>query len=240
MNNIVTEYEKILIGNKKQFSVKNFDYEPSVNERTALKVFQYAIEELLRWTPEEAAKLLSPAVVDKMGLTPLLTYIRFPSELTPEDAYYIVHLIYPDKVSYDFRNTVIQVYEEVLQEKRKYPKDYMYGAKGLVRSSICLQYALKKYKTFHSVKDMYKFFITRQGMEFLKKFKLIQLYKNFFPSALEFLHKSIPEALQSELYFHYYEFILRYKRAYGCLPPMNQDTCTPLIFQEPVYPEAQI
>lgn len=216
--NAIAEYERLLIGNRKQFSSKIFPFEETGNQRVALSIFKYAIEELLDWTPQEAYKLLTPKVVQRMKLDGLLSYIEFPSELTQSDTEYIVHLIYPRVIKYDFRRYVIDVYEKVLRNEIKYPKDYMYGNKGLIRASICLQYAIKVKKVFHSIEEMYQFFSSPEGIQFLKEEKLRQLYSSFYKTPLDYLHHSLPQNLKSDFYYQYYKFLYKFKSMYKRYP----------------------
>ena len=68
---VINEYEQVLIGNLPKIPPRLFQNEPSANEHLALSVFRYAIEKLLRWTPMEAYRLFSPAVIETMTLTQL-------------------------------------------------------------------------------------------------------------------------------------------------------------------------
>jgi len=85
---VINEYEQVLIGNLPKIPPRLFQNEPSANEHLALSVFRYAIEKLLRWTPMEAYRLFSPAVIETMKLTQLLNYINFPTELTKDNTEY--------------------------------------------------------------------------------------------------------------------------------------------------------
>ena len=196
MYNIIREYERVLVGMSPEISKKNFPFDDLVNEKFALSVFRYAIEELLKWSPLEAYRLFTPSIVDRMKLTPLLKYICFPSDVTRDDTEYIVHLLYPQKDTY-----------------------FMFGGKGLKRATICLQYALKEVYLFSSLKEMYQYFATPEAMEFLKENKLYQLYCSFYKSPLDFLNYSLSESMRNDFYYEYYSFLYMYKKQYNALPP---------------------
>lgn len=125
---VITEYEQVLIGNLEGLSLRYFQFKEKGNEQVALSVFRYAIEELLEWTPTDANRFFSQSVVEYMKLTPLLAYIDFPSEITEEHGQltYILYLLYPKQIHYDFREQVIEIYQDVLLGKRKYPRDQSY------------------------------------------------------------------------------------------------------------------
>ena len=221
--NIIPEYEEILCGIRSQFSFRHFCFGEAANEKIALQVMKYAIEKLLKWTPEQAFRFFTPEIVKKMKLEPLLKYIRFPCERSYEDTDYIVSLLYPKQVTYPFQKRVIQVYERVLAGEIKYPKDYMYGNKGLIRSHICLQYALKKSRLFNSKEELYHFFSTSQCSRFLKDMKLYQLYCNFYKTPVDYLHNSLSPDMRNELYYQYYLFSYLYRQKYRCEPPNLSD-----------------
>lgn len=219
MYNIIREYERVLVGMSPEISKKNFPFDDLVNEKFALSVFRYAIEELLKWSPLEAYRLFTPSIVERMKLTPLLKYICFPSDVTCDDTEYIVHLLYPQKVPYDFVRYTLNIYEQVRAGKRRYPKDFMFGGKGLKRATICLQYALKEVYLFSSLEEMYQYFATPEAMGFLKENKLYQLYCSFYKSPLDFLHYSLSESMRNDFYYEYYSFIYMYKKQYNAFPP---------------------
>lgn len=239
--NIIYDYEQVLIGNIPKIPALDFTYEDTGNERLALSVFRYAIEMLLKWNPTDAMKLFTPAIEDQMKLTPILRYIEFPSEfiypakpgekpqgmftsgrkyLLPGHTEYIVYRLYRERgIKYDFRKYVIGTYKKVLAGEMKYPKDYMYGNKGLIRARLCLQYAIQENKLFHSSDEMYRFFATGNGMEFLKQNKLTQLYRSFYTSPIDYLHYSLPAAYRSNLFYNFYRFCYAYKKKYRRFPP---------------------
>lgn len=219
MYNIIREYDKVLVGMSPEIPSRCFPFDSNVNETFALSVFRYAIESLLHWSPAEAYQLFTPEIARKMKLTPLLDYVIFPSELSHANTEYIIHLLYPRKVPYDFMKYTIEMYEKVRAGKRRYPKDFMFGGKGLKRATICLQYALKEEHIFLSVEAMYRYFSSQEAMEFLKQNKLHQLYYSFYQSPLDFLHYSLPEHIRNDFYYDRYRFIYSYRKRYGSYPP---------------------
>lgn len=192
--NILQEYDDVLIGNKKYVSKTFFQYGELGNERVALTVFRYAIEKLLRWSPEEAQKFFNYDTAKLMKLAPLYKYIRLPSDVFPEDTEYILYLLYPDKVRYDIAKYAIRIYEKVVSGEMRYPKDYMYGYIGMLRARICFQYSLKRNgKVFETDEDYYDFFSSKEGDRYIRDNCLIQLYKGFYSTPVEYAHASLPK-----------------------------------------------
>lgn len=209
--NLINNYEDVLIGKREKISDNYFIYNSAVNERTALTVFKYAIEYLLGWSPKDAEKLFTPYYVRIMHLEPLLEYIRFPSDVTNKDTEYIVHLIYPKIVPYDIKKYAIRIYENVLNKKQKYPKDYMYGYLGLIRARICLLYALRKDHLFKTTEELYQFFSKKSCIKWLKEMQLYQLYNAFFDYPIEYIHAALPDRAKNNFYFNHYLFCYLYR-----------------------------
>ena len=209
---LISEYEEVLIGNQETVPKKYFVYDGVANERLALSVFRYAIEYLMGWTPEEALNLFNVQFIKLLHLDQFVKYIRLPSDVTIEDTEYIIHLLYPKKIPYDIAKYAIRVYENVLQDKQRYPKDYMYGYIGLIRARICLRHALNQGGLYNSIEELYAFFGSRKCIKFLKDKKLYQLYTSFFDTPIEYLHASLPESKRNDFLFHNYLFLYLYNQ----------------------------
>ena len=78
---IINEYEEILIGNRKKISSNYFLFDKKGNERVALSVIRYAIENLLGWDVHNAIKLFNSNYISFMKLDQMVKYIVFPSTL---------------------------------------------------------------------------------------------------------------------------------------------------------------
>lgn len=155
---IINEYEEILIGNRKKISSNYFLFDKKGNERVALSVIRYAIENLLGWDVHNAIKLFNSNYISFMKLDQMVKYIVFPSDVTKDDTEYILYLLYPKYVDYDIKRYTLRIYEKVMNNEGRYPKDYMYGYLGMLRAKICLQYAINQNLLFKSADDLYNFF----------------------------------------------------------------------------------
>ena len=74
---IINEYEEILIGNRKKISSNYFLFDKKGNERVALSVIRYAIENLLGWDVHNAIKLFNSNYISFMKLDQMVKYIYF-------------------------------------------------------------------------------------------------------------------------------------------------------------------
>lgn len=210
--NFIEEYEEILMGERKEFS--QYFFETNVETETIiLECIRYACENLLHWTPKQACALFDASIVDLMKLTPLINYIQFPSELEKEkDFYYIMHRLYPRLVPFSVEDSVINMYKRILNGKAQFPRDYATGTEGVTKLCICLQYAIEHFHPFCSVKDMYEFFASTEGIRFLKKYQLFTIMSYLGLDALTLLHETLPDVQRSMFYYTYYNFEKNYTK----------------------------
>ena len=209
---IINEYEEILIGNRKKISSNYFLFDKKGNERVALSVIRYAIENLLGWDVQNAIKLFNSNYISFMKLDQMVKYIVFPSDVTKDDTEYILYLLYPKYVDYDIKRYTLRIYEKVMNNEGRYPKDYMYGYLGMLRAKICLQYAINQNLLFKSADDLYNFFASKECIKYLKQNKLYQLYVSFYSTPLEYMHDSMPSSVKNEFLFHNYMFLNKYQQ----------------------------
>lgn len=209
---IINEYEEILIGNRKKISSNYFLFDKKGNERVALSVIRYAIENLLGWDVHNAINLFNSNYISFMKLDQMVKYIVFPSDVTKDDTEYILYLLYPKYVDYDIKRYTLRIYEKVMNNEGRYPKDYMYGYLGMLRAKICLQYAINQNLLFKSADDLYNFFASKDCIKYLKQNKLYQLYVSFYSTPLEYMHDSMPSSVKNEFLFHNYMFLNKYQQ----------------------------
>lgn len=141
---LIDEYNNLLLGNQNQISTQVFSSNKAKGEKIALEICRYVIENILKWTPEEASKRFNREVVDRMKLHSIIKYVEFPVELDDEkDYFYIVYRLYPTQIHFDSRNVIVNVYrkilasvagpvekgdsEELIALKKVLEKDYFYA-----------------------------------------------------------------------------------------------------------------
>ena len=210
---VINDYEEVLIGNKGEISKDFFAFDRKGNQRVALSVFKYAIEKLLKWDAKRATELFNESFMHLMKLDQMANYIIYPSDVSPKDTEYILHLLYPKEVQYELKKYTIRIYKEVMAGKRRYPKDYMFGYLGLLRAKICLQYSLvQTSQLFKTTDELYKFFASPECIKYLKKNRLLQLCDSFYNSPLEYMYDSVPTDLRNEFLFHNYMFEIKFRK----------------------------
>lgn len=223
MNRIIQEYEQILIGNKTEFPADFFRYGKSGNEQVALILVQYAVEYLLQWTPEQAQQFFTPEIAKKMKLNQVLKHITLPDDIDMSDTSYIITLLYP-KLHHDRTESIQETYKQIVSgEKKRYEKNFMFGYPGLVRANLCLRYALSK-KSFNSVRSLYQFMASDEGMAFLKDYHLYPMYKYFYNSSLDYLHNSLDITQRKNFYYGFFSFWQAFKKKYNVPPTFEKIT----------------
>ncbi|MFR6386616.1 MAG: hypothetical protein ACLUN4_13435 [Lachnospiraceae bacterium] len=214
---ILTEYEQILIGNRKEFSQT---YLPRVqNSNDLRKVLRYITEGILHWTPQQTKTFLTPKVVERLHMKRLIKLIKFPPELDPEtDLFYVACFMYPGQISFNKRQRVLLVYEKVLQgELIKFPKEFFLLGYAEYNIHVCIQYALNHYTCFHSMEELYAFFADKRKFNaFARKVRLLDAVQLLYECPLDLLHESLSPDARDEFLYHYYKY--RYYLKYGGQP----------------------
>ena len=115
-----------------------------------------------------------------MKLDQMVKYIVFPSDVTKDDTEYILYLLYPKYVDYDIKRYTLRIYEKVMNNEGRYPKDYMYGYLGMLRAKICLQYAINQNLLFKSADDLYNFLCIKGLYQIFKAEQTVSIICQFF------------------------------------------------------------
>ncbi len=227
---LLFEYKKHLLGNGMKFSQEIFKKPQNIYEDhdIALKLFRFAIEIFLRWTPEMTRTLLDREVIERMKLNTIYdAYIIFPSELDKNvDYWYISHLLYPKKFPYSEREYVIKIYDQVIEDvnahrRYKFPKNFFNGVKGRDRACICLRRYIERFEVFHDVQEMYAFSASPKCVKVLNQYGLRLVWHTIFSSPVEFMHYMLPEDQRDSFLYHYYIFQYMYKKAQKTTAELN-------------------
>lgn len=204
---LILEYEDILLGKKRDFSVSYIGKENA--ESNALAVIRYAFEELLGWSPTTIRDFVSLELIKKLHLQRAVNKIEFPPELDPkEDLFYLAWLLYPHTVHHTRRDLTLHIYQRVLNgDLIKFPKNFFLTANGELNASICLQYAINQKLYITSIHELYAFFSDfEKAKEFLKEVRLITPCNDIYDAPIDMLHFCLPKIQRNDLYYYYYRF----------------------------------
>ena len=215
MNTLLVEYDDLLIGKEEDVDYSNFygGEANDTNQKIALMIIRYVIEELLQWSREDAVKKFDNYIVDTMKLTKLIKYIDYPPEVPFGNTRYILSLLYPKEVKLNQQILCEETYQDVLDGKNKqFPRDYFSGGVGFQRFCHCLKYLIERYKPFSSVEEIYTFFQSPMGSKFLNLYRLqtpIYQFNIDIFKAIRYITRNNPDG---ELYYTYYSFIKQYSQ----------------------------
>ncbi len=214
--NLIAEYEETL---KNPLADKVAPYyfrgADSHAELCTVTLIKYAIERILYFTPSEAVALITPDILNKLKLTPMINqYVRFPAGL-PEDRKitYLVYLCYPKKVSFSMKEWYKEVFENVLKapekgKKNAFPKDFFTGKEGLNASCVCLQHVITTFLDVDSIEELYHMFGNPDIINpLLKKYRLAGACKTLhYNDPIEYLHYSLVDEQKDYFLFYFYEY----------------------------------
>lgn len=215
INESLLDYEQILLGQKKTFSSnKNYEEDNTVvnttayEQKIALDIIRYSLENILDWTPEQIYTNLTPEILEKLKLKPLIKKIKFPVELDSEkDLFYIACLLYPNKYQINFKELCVYLYEKILKNKiSKLPKGFFALKDGEYRGILCLRYAVNKFLNFKNINEYYDFFASPKANNFLREKRLIAACELHFLSPLDYAHKALLPYQRNNAIYLYYKF----------------------------------
>ncbi|MDA5110548.1 hypothetical protein O3V59_19610 [Brevibacillus thermoruber] len=198
---IVERYKRILNGEQKRFSPYEFEDAQYRKQKVQL-VLRYAIEQVKKWTPEQARKELSIKDVKELKLHLVREYIDPPIEAKPEDVYYMVEFAYPYLPRMPEKQKVLWVYQEVLAGvRRHFPPLYFQSVKGEERAKICFDFMCRELIKLQDLRQLPRIFgKTEQAYSLLRKYKLKILVDTLYFSPFDMITDMYPELADPDLW----------------------------------------
>lgn len=202
---ILKQMDEIFIGNRKACSTLVMSRE--YGTRLTDTMLRYVFEDYLRMSPERVRDELTPVMVERFKLRPFIhKRIPCPAELDREtELQYIAWHLYPWTRNAEPYELIIKIYMEILQKKRKkYPKGFFDDAEGENRAKILLKTMINEYICPESIDDLYTLFANdRVVMPILNKYALKAPLMCIYHSPLDYLHESLGDQGDDELYAHH-------------------------------------
>jgi hypothetical protein len=198
---IVERYKRILNGEQKRFSPYEFEDAQYRKQKVQL-VLRYAIEQVKKWTPEQARKELSIKDVKELKLHLIREFIDPPIEAKPEDVYYMVEFAYPYLPRMSEEQKVLWVYREVLAGvRRHFPPLYFQSVKGEERAKICFDFMCRELMKLQDLRQLPRIFgKTEQAYSLLRKYKLKILVDTLYFSPFDMITDMYPELADPDLW----------------------------------------
>lgn len=204
---LIYEYERMLLGAKKELSAY-FTINDYCKEDMAIDLIRYAVKTYLGWDSEKAANCLTLEHLKLLKLDMMINFFNPPPEIVlPDDFFYVISKLYPNKVELNLRELTVNVYKKILSGKMpRFPKGFFDAGKGVLRAIYCLQYAINQNLLFTSVEEGYKYFASMNANKFLKSQKLSAPMASIFNTPIEYYHETLDSDSQSEYLLEYYKF----------------------------------
>lgn len=210
---LYSDYEKILMGEKRNYSSNLFNENANRSHENALEIMRYAFK-IMRWKPKDIGVALNKDILKMMRLDILMKHIQFSTEAEGKDDYmYLAHLLYPKEIPYNLADVTLSVYKKVLsREIAIFPKKYLQGDRAEDRIKICFRYVLREHMIFHSVQEIYDFFSSPKGMKTLSEYLLLAPCNALYDSPIDLLHDTLSDLQKNEFYYQYYKFKSVYRK----------------------------
>lgn len=182
-------------------------------EKSTLDLIQYLIEGVFHWTPLEAGDYLTEQTLDSFNITQYLKFVKFPPGIGKSKLNYILSLIYPSFYRFNKREHYINVYNDVLSKKGKFPKNFFNGYASKERAEICLQHLINSHLFISSIEELYELFGKREITAILKKYQLLTPCQSLYTSPLDYLHETLPLTQKNKFMYHYQSFMYNHRKA---------------------------
>lgn len=207
---LVYLYENVLTGNLDKIPDYLFRNERE-REENALYIIRYAFETYLRWSPQDVKNYITLEIIQRLKLDRYLKYINTPPYIqlsNKHDIFYIAAKLYPDEIKFDEKKLVLRVYKKILsRDLKRFPKDYLSGYDGYVRSQLCFRYMVTQFMSFGSIDEIYEFFGTRKCKKAMEKYHLMNVCQKLYTTPLDYMHESLSDRQKDELLYLYYLYL---------------------------------
>ncbi len=164
----VYEYERILLGRQNKFWVAfKGDVDSRSNQREFGAVWRYAIENILKWSPEKAAKYLDSEKVKQMKLDTTLYAIGYDNQKHFINGFKkAIQYAFPEKKIYDFYNETLDEYKKTAKkgewrhdkEPYRFHKKFFSDKEGFDRARIIMNWLIQTYYSDETPEQLYKNF----------------------------------------------------------------------------------
>ena len=183
------------------------------NQKTAIIIIKYAIENILYLTPDEAKKYLNNNVLKHLKLEKIIkNYIKVPKSYRKNRIEYIINLCYPEYANKNKKKNIKKLFMNVENNHDTYLPSLFSEEDGIFIANELLRLLIDKYLSAQmDIYDLYDFFSSDEGYDFIKKHKLYDAMKIFYDSPLSYFHFSLKEENQVEILYLRNHYIMQKK-----------------------------
>jgi hypothetical protein len=201
-------YPKYLFEERSSIDGSHNENANAINRDRALALFRYVFEEILNWTPEDAANNFNAKICSELDLnkplTQLAPYFNEVGCTIQSDYFYVAKLCYPDRLhSFGKVQTVLGTYKAILEKPNVHFSSVFFSEGDVeLKAAICLMYVLSHKTRFKDVWSMYQYFADdTTAKAFISQYRLQTPLKKIFLSPLHYLHQSLSSEQRDPLYY---------------------------------------
>lgn len=216
---IYIEYEKILLGIRRNYNSFLFNQGPKKAHENACEIMRYAFY-LLGWTPQDVNHFVDMKILKMMKTDILLKYIIFPEELSKkDDLFYLATILYPNEVRFSINDMIERVFKKVLNKSLySFPKRYFMGENGYSRLCICFITFVRERCNFRCTREIYEYFSSQEGLKDLASCYLLKPCEELYETPVDLVHEALADSQKDDLAYSYCKFKYLYRKGLKRLP----------------------
>ena len=116
-------------------------------------------------------------------------------------------MLYPEHVSFNAYEQAENMIKNIIKNERsQFPRNYFSGTDGFIRYCISIKYLIDHYLDFSTYGEMFDFFNSPEGLNFLNEYRLKVPASQFAININEALHYLSAGSPEGDLYYRMYEF----------------------------------
>lgn len=212
---LIEDYERLLLGQIERLPKIYFvdKYHPTT-VNNALSLVKYLIENIMKWSPEDALDYLNDHIIERFKLTSYIKYFDLPMGMSSQKYFYILSMIYPEDVRFNSREVYLNIYQKVINKNEKFPKNFFDGLNAREKAEICLHYMIEHYLIVKDIESLYEKFSKKGIATLLKKYSLANPCNSLYASPLHYLHETLAVSQRNNFLYHFYSFKKKYEEEF--------------------------
>lgn len=210
---VYSEYEKILLGTRCNYSSFLFNENPKKAHENACEIMRYGFY-LLGWTPQDVSHFVDMKILKTLKMDVVLKYIIFPEELSKrDDLFYLATILYPEEIHFSVGDMIERVFKKVLNKSLySFPKRYFMGESGYNRLCICFITYIREKGHFKNVREMYEHFSTQEGVRDLQACYLLRPCEELYETPVDLVHDALADEQKDYAAYSYCKFKYLYRK----------------------------
>ena len=230
----LAEYNDILMGKRRSYSSSLMSRDQGAY--LCSELLRNIFKSYLKWSPQDIRDKLTPEVVKKMKLGPLIKRIPCPPELDRDkELYYVAWHLYPETRNVSTPELVVKLYGDIMSGKvKKFPSGYFDGNEGFLRARILFLTMVNEYlPPFQSMDALYAFFASAEGRQCINNYKLVIPLRELYGTSLAYLHDALPVWQKREdLYEKYQHETTNQRKESNMYLPVTEEELKKVIEQD--------